>query len=113
MPRQAVTDCGDTELILGSAEVIAPETIVLRPLELIDVQVRDKRALDADSPNKFLSLDTVARERAAITGQCVVRVGTTRGKLCRALFLHLWFPFCQDVVSPCIASVSDRRRNLA
>ena len=53
MPGECVSEVPDPKFFAGPSQVFAPEPIVLRPAELIDVDVRKERAFDAGSPDEL------------------------------------------------------------
>src|SRR5690242_17321381 len=54
VPGERITKIGKPQLLTRAAEIFFPEAIVLRPLELIDVEMRQERAFDAGSPHELL-----------------------------------------------------------
>ncbi len=54
MPGEGVAEMGDAKFFAGAAEIVAPEAVVLGPLELVDVEVWEERALDARAQAKVL-----------------------------------------------------------
>ena len=66
LPGERVAQVAQAELASHEAQVVAPEAIVLGPLELVDVEMRNRRALDADAPEKvFVRLRRHASPRIA------------------------------------------------
>jgi hypothetical protein len=53
VPRQRVAQVRDAQLLAGAPEVVAPEAVVLGPFKLIDVEMREERALDARAPDEL------------------------------------------------------------
>ena len=55
VPGKGVAQGLDANFVAQLGQIISPEAVVLSPVELIDVQVRDERAFNARAPKKLLN----------------------------------------------------------
>src|SRR5207248_10249419 len=63
VPRQRIAQVRNSKVFLGALQILAPEAIVLCPVELIDVQMRNERALQARSPDELRERQSARVER--------------------------------------------------
>jgi len=54
MPWKSVPKAADSQFFTSAPEIFPPKPIVLCPFKLIDIQMRQKRTLDAGAPSERL-----------------------------------------------------------